>query len=489
MTMNEPWAMSIEELSRHLRTKAMSPVELVSSYLECIAKLDKHLNAYITVLAEKALADARSCESAIVAGDYLGPLHGIPIALKDVYDMAGVRTTAASKKLLDHVPHSDSTVAKLLRSAGAVIIGKTNMHEWALGATNARSHFGPTRNPWDLNRMTGGSSGGSAAAVSAGLCAAATGTDTGGSIRIPGALCGVVGLKPTYGRVSCAGVIPVSWSLDHAGVITRSVYDAAVMLGAIAGWDENDPATLRAQVPAYDSRLSGHVDGVRVGVDPDLLLSELDPEVAIAIGDAIDRLAALGAKVVEVKIPQFRKATWAARTILDVEAAAYHEESLRSDRDSYLTDGPRARLEEGLQIPVSSYVRAQRIRQWTCHELELMFDDIDLLAMPTCPVPAPLLGESDDALNGTELSAGKLLVRFTRVFNLTGLPAITIPCGFARSRLPIGLQLASRSLDECTLLRVAHSYERSTEWRERMPPVSSEGRQDRENQQSGRERP
>jgi len=298
--------LTLEELSSLLRDRQVSPVEVTQAYLERIDALDETLNAYITVMREQALADARRCEEEILRGDYRGALHGVPVALKDLYDTAGVRTTAASKIYAGRVPDEDATSVARLRAAGAVLIGKTNLHEFAYGVTTDSSYFGPTRNPWDLERVPGGSSGGSGAAVAAGLCVAATGSDTGGSIRIPAALCGVVGLKPTYGRISCHGVLPLSWTLDHPGPMARTVYGAAVMLRAMAGYDPRDPATADVPVPDYIAGLRDGVAGLRIGLDPQWSLSGIHQKVRAVFQEALAVLEGLGAEIVEVSIPTGR---------------------------------------------------------------------------------------------------------------------------------------------------------------------------------------
>ncbi|MBS1252964.1 MAG: putative amidase AmiD [Anaerolineales bacterium] len=467
MPNTELHTLTIEELSRLLRNKSVSPVEVTELYLARIEALNEQTNAYITVMPDEALTDARRAEEEIMAGDYRGPLHGVPIALKDLYDTAGVRTTAASKIFANRVPDKDATSVMFLRAAGAVIIGKTNMHEFAYGVTNASSYFGPTHNPWDLSRVTGGSSGGSGAAVAAGLCTAATGSDTGGSIRMPSALCGIVGLKPTYGRVSCAGLIPLSWALDHAGPMTKSVFDAAVMLNAMAGWDPDDPATLAAPVLDFTLELRDGVEGLRIAVDPNYAFSEIDEEVEVAVKQALNVLRDLGAELVEVTAPQL---AGAALTILNAEATAYHEEFLETRSDDYQPD-VRERLEKGFSVSGIDYAHAQRKRQTISREFEALFEEIDLFATPACAVPAPRLDQTEVTVAGETVSVRKPIAQFTRLFNLTGLPAITVPCGFSGHGLPIGLQLAGPRLDEATVLRAAYAYEQATEWHQRRPVV------------------
>ncbi len=460
----------LEELSPLLRDKRISPVEVVQAYLERIDALDGTLNAYITVMREQALTEARRCEEEIQRGAYRGPLHGVPVGLKDLYDTAGVRTTAASKIYADRVPAEDATVVKRLREAGAVILGKTNLHEFAYGVTTASSYFGPTRNPWDPERVPGGSSGGSGAAVAAGLCPVATGSDTGGSIRIPSALCGIVGLKPTYGRISCHGMLPLSWALDHPGPMTRSVYEAAVMLGAIAGFDPKDPASADVPVPDYVGALEGGVKGLRIGVDVQWALTGVHAEVKRAFQEALGMLKDLGAEIVEVTVPGVDEGLQAALTILSSEATGIHEEFLRTRPEDYQPD-VRTRLEKGFPIRGIDYGRARRTGELLRREYATLLQRVDLLATPMCGIPAPRIGQQEVEVEGERVPVMTPLTRYTRVFNLTGLPAITVPCGFSAEGLPIGLQLVGRAWDEATVLRAAYAYERATDWAQRRPPL------------------
>ena len=461
--------LTLEELSPLLRDRRVSPVEVTQAYLERIDSLNQTLNAYITVTSDQALADARRCEAEILRGDYRGPLHGVPVALKDLYDTAGVRTTAASKIYAQRVPDEDAASVARLRAAGAVIIGKTNLHEFAYGVTTDSSYFGATRNPWDLERVAGGSSGGSGAAVAAGLCAAATGSDTGGSIRIPAALCGIVGLKPTYGRISCHGVLPLSWTLDHPGPMTRTVYGAAVMLAAMAGHDPCDPAAAEP-VPDYAAGLRDGVVGLRIGVDPRWALSGIHQEVRAAFQEALAVLEDLGAEIVEVSVPWVEEGMDAALTILMAEATGIHEEFLRTRPDDYQPD-VRARLEKGFVVRGIDYGRARRAGELLRRDFVLLFQKVDLLATPMCGIPAPKLGQREVIIDRETVPVMGPLTRYTRVFNLTGLPAISVPCGFSSEGLPIGLQLVGRAWDEAMVLRAACAYEAATEWTQRRPSL------------------
>jgi aspartyl-tRNA(Asn)/glutamyl-tRNA(Gln) amidotransferase subunit A len=453
--------LNLEELSPLLRDKRVSPVEVTQAYLERIDALNETFHAFIAVMREQALADAWRCQEDILQGDYRGPLHGVPVALKDLYDTAGVPTTAASKIYAHRLPEKDATGVARLRAAGAVIIGKTNLHEFAYGVTAHSSYFGPTRNPWDLERVAGGSSGGSGAAVAAGLCMAATGSDTGGSIRIPAALCGIVGLKPTYGRISCHGMLPLSWSLDHPGPMARTVYGAAAMLAAMAGYDPCDPASADVPIPGYTTGLGGGVAGLRIGLDPQWALSGIHEEVRAAFQGGLAVLQDLGAEIIEVSVPHVVEGMEAALTILMAEATAIHEEFLQACPDDYQPD-VRARLEKGFAVRGIDYGRARRSGELLRRDLAVLFQKADLLATPVCGIPAPRIGQREVTIDGETVPVMVPLTRYTRVFNLTGLPAISVPCGFSSEGLPIGLQLVGRAWDEATVLRAAYAYERES---------------------------
>jgi len=462
--------LTLEELSSLLRDKRVSPVEVTQAYLERIDALNDTLNAFITVTRDQALADARRCEEEILRGDYRGALHGVPVALKDLYDTAGVRTTAASKIYAHRVPADDATSVARLRAAGAVILGKTNLHEFAYGVTTDSSFFGPTRNPWELERVPGGSSGGSGAAVAAGLCATATGSDTGGSIRIPAALCGIVGLKPTYGRISCHGLLPLSWTLDHPGPMARNVHGAAVMLAAMAGYDPRDPASADVPVPDYTAGLRDGVAGLRIGVDPRWALSGIHEDVRTAFQEALAVLEDLGAEIVEVSVPRVAEGMEAALTILMAEATAIHEEFLLSRSDDYQPD-VRARLEKGFAVKGTDYGRARRTGELLRRDFVTLFQKVALFATPMCGIIAPKIGQREVTIGGEAVPVMAPLTCYTRVFNLTGLPAISVPCGFSSEGLPIGLQLVGRAWDEATVLRAACAYETATKWTQRGPAL------------------
>ncbi|MBI2913482.1 MAG: Asp-tRNA(Asn)/Glu-tRNA(Gln) amidotransferase subunit GatA [Chloroflexi bacterium] len=464
MSVAELARLSLAEAGDQIRRHKISPVELTDACLERIGRLDGHLKAFITVTRETALQSARQAQQAIAKGNYKGPLHGLPVALKDLFATAGVRTTAGSKIMADHVPAEDAEATARLKAAGAIIIGKLNLHEFAFGATGVNPHYGAARNPWDDSRVCGGSSSGSACALAAGECLAALGTDTGGSIRIPASLCGVVGLKPTFGRVSRRGVVPLSWALDHVGPLARTAEDAAIVLGVLAGKDPLDDSSSDEPVPDYRRGLKGNLKGLRVGVPRQYFFDNVEPEVLKAVRTAIEVLTKLGAEVAEVSLPHIAEAPAAVTAIMMPEALAYHQRWL-AERPQDYGDDIRQRLELGMAFLGMHYVQAQRLRELIVQEWrQQVFDRVDLLATPTTPVPPPRIEES-------EVQTTMTLVRFTGPFNLLGVPAISVPCGFTTSGLPIGLQLAARWWQEETVLRAAHAYEQATEWHKRAPAL------------------
>ena len=460
--------LSLAKASGLIRERKISPVDLTKACLERIAALEPRLNAFITLTDDQALAAAREAENAIGRGEHRGPLHGVPMALKDIFGLAGVRMTAASKILSDNVAAEDATTTARLKAAGAVILGKLNLHEFAFGATGVSPHFGPARNPWDTDRVTGGSSSGSGASVAAGECFAALGTDTGGSIRIPASLCGIVGLKPTYGRVSKRRVLPLSWSLDHIGPLARMVEDAAILLQAIAGHDPLDGSSADEPVPDYIATLRDGISGLRVGMPKQFFFDNLDPEVEEAVTAAIKTLSGLGANVAEVSLPHIADIPGALTAIMLPEALAYHHKWVAERPEDY-GDDIRYRLELGATYLAVHYVQAQRLREMAVQAWrEQVFSQVDLLVTPTTAIPAPPI-EKDDSPAGLQTTFN--LIRFTNPVNFLGLPAISLPCGFTDASLPIGLQLIGRWWDEATVLRAAHAYEQATDWHKRRPPL------------------
>jgi aspartyl-tRNA(Asn)/glutamyl-tRNA(Gln) amidotransferase subunit A len=457
-------------LSRLVQSKEVSPVDIIDAHLARIEATEPMLNSFITLLPEEARAAARRAEREIQSGNYKGPLHGIPVALKDLFNTGGVRTTSGSRIFDNFIPERDCTVAARFHQAGAILLGKLNMHQFAYGPTGENPDYGHMHNPWNLDLITGGSSGGSGSAAAAGQCTITTGSDTGGSIRIPAALCGIVGLKPTYGLVSRYGLTPLSWSLDHPGPMVRTVEDAALSMNAIAGYDPNDVASARVEIPDYTTALTGDVRGLRIGVVKEYFEAPLDPEVARSVRDAIGVLESLGAVVTEVSFPMFNDSQAISGAILMSEAAAYHRDLLASDGEK-LYPPVRVRLEAGLFVSAADYLRAQQARSLFDRQARELLEQVDLLAGPTEPVTAPLLLAERVQAGEREVGTTGALTQYTRPYNLTGFPAISAPCGFSEAGLPMALQLAGRPFDELTVLRAAHAYEQATEWHSRRPPI------------------
>jgi aspartyl-tRNA(Asn)/glutamyl-tRNA(Gln) amidotransferase subunit A len=454
---------TILQLADQLKKRSASPVELTKQCLERIERLNPKLNAFITVTAESAMAQARQSEQEIFRGDWRGTLHGIPIGLKDIIDTTGVKTTAGSEIFKDCVPTEDAEVAKRLKAAGAIILGKQNLHEFAYGGSSIVSYYGEVRNPWNPSHIAGGSSGGSAAAVACGMGYAAIGTDTAGSVREPASQCGVVGLKPTYGRVSLRGVIPLSLSLDHVGPLTRSVGDAAAVLRAIAGYDSQDQTSANTPVPDYLAVLETKKP-LRIGIPRKFFFDDLDPEVAKAVEEAIKILARLFGEVREVQVT-----VPTDRTLQAAESYAYHAERVSRTPNLFQPETLR-RIRSGENISTEQLAQARRDLQAERKKIAAIFDDIDVLVTPATPIPAPNLEElkqNPDLLRPREL----LLLRNTRPFNVWGLPAISLPCGFTAAGLPIGLQIAGRAWDEAAVLQAAHAYEQATHWKSMVPDL------------------
>ena len=453
---------SIVETGELLRKGKLSPVELTKICLTQIEKLNPTLNAFVTVTAELALTQARAAEAEILRGHWRGPLHGIPLALKDLIDTAGIRTTAASDLFKDRFPAEDAEVVWRLKEAGAVLLGKQNLHEFAYGGSSMISHYGEVHNPWDPARIAGGSSGGSAASVAAGLGYGAIGTDTAGSVREPAALCGIVGLKPTYGRVSVRGVIPLSLSLDHIGPIARTVSDAAVMLQVIAGHDASDPNSAEMPVPDYVAGLRDGVKQLRIGLPRKFFYEDLDPEIASSVEQAIGVLRTLGCDLseIEIEVPT-------DRTLQTAESYAYHAEFASRSPELYQPETLR-RIRKGEDISAAEVEQSRRELKQIRSEIHKIFEGVDVLVTPTAPVPAAAINElkqNPELLRPHEL----LLLRNTRPVNVWGLPAISVPCGFTTAGLPIGLQIIGPQWREDTVLKLAHAYEQATDWHKRSP--------------------
>jgi aspartyl-tRNA(Asn)/glutamyl-tRNA(Gln) amidotransferase subunit A len=454
---------SIAELAPRLAAGDISPVEVTEAVLARIAQYDARLNSYITVLADSARHAARAAEAAIQAGNYLGPLHGIPIAIKDLYATRGVRTTFGSPLFAEWVPDYDAAVVERLKRAGVVIIGKANLHELAFGTTSTNPYYGVARNPWNFACHPGGSSGGSAAAVAAGLAFGATGSDTGASIRQPAACCGIVGLKPTYGRVSKFGALPLSWSMDHAGPMTRTVTDTALMLQALAGYDPRDPGCVSHPVPNYTATLTKGIRGSKIGIARDYFFDDCDLEVVSTVEAALEVFRDLDATVEAIPLPDMHAARAAGTVILFSEAAAYHAADLR-ERPQAFSDEVRALLEMGSFYTAVQYVQAQRLRRHLTAETLRALASFDAMVMPTSPVPATPITPDPPG-------HAALRPRNTLPFDLISLPAISVPCGFTSAGLPIGLQIVGKAFDEAGVLRVAYAYEQATAWHNHHPTL------------------
>ncbi len=462
---------SIHEAANDIHSGLTTPTELVDESFERIDQLDSDIKAFVTVMRDEALRDAEQAEREMRTGLYRSRLHGIPIAIKDIIAVKGVRLTAGSKVLADYVANEDAAVVELLRKHGAIIVGKTNTHEFAYG-----TYTPPTRNPWDTSRIPGGSSGGSAAAVAAGMCLGAIGSDTGGSIRIPAACCGVTGLKATYGRVSCYGVIPLSWSLDHVGPLARSAEDCALIFDAIAQYDPRDPNSVSGPPAKASASLIGGAEGrsllslqgITLGVPPESFVAPLDPEVRAAWRAALLVLQEEGAEVVDVDVPlpslsMYRNIQRPEATLAHIQQGWFHA------RAADYTEGVREVLLKGQQIPAVDYLQAQYERRIFSSTVRTAMQRVNALVLPTMPIPAITVEQIDRqiSIDGVPEESTAALLRLTRAFNLSGLPAISLPCGFTTNGLPIGLQLAGKPFEEAMILRIAHAYQQLTDWHRR----------------------
>ena len=458
---NEILDLDVAALSQKIRNRELSSAEITEAYLGRIAATDDRIRAYIIVTADRAREDARRADREIASGNWRGPFHGVPVALKDLCCTAGIRTTAGSKILADFVPDYDSTLWARLAADGAVLLGKLNLHEFANGASSSNQHWGFVRNPYDLTRIPGGSSGGSAAAIVARSAAATIGTDTGGSIRIPAALCGCVGLKQTWSRVSRYGVMPLSDTLDHAGPITRSVRDAALMLAVIAGHDPNDATTSLEPVPDYTIRLDAGIAGLRLGLVKELMVGVSD-EVGRSLEAAVALLEKLGARVEEVSIPSIDTASTIATDIMWPEMFDFHERWFRERPADYGHDVRRT-LEIAMMTPAVNYVRAQRARARVLADALDALEGRAALLAPTVAIAAPMIGEKGRTVSpaGDPINMVTAMLRFTAPFNVTGQPALALPTGLAPGGLPLSMQIVGRPFDEVTVLQVASAYEKA----------------------------
>ena len=459
MKHRESYELSIVEAGAALRDGSLTALQLTESVLSRLESTEPLLNAYITVTADLAREQASAADDAMRDGRDLGPLHGIPVALKDLVDTAGIPTTGGSGFLRDRVPEADATVYTKLKAAGAVLPGKLNLHEFAFGTTSRNPHFGAVCNPWDVTKSPGGSSGGSGASVAVGSSLGALGSDTGGSIRIPASLCGVTGLMGTYGRVSRAGVLPLSWTLDHVGPLTKTVEDAGLVLNALAGYDPQDPGSADIPVGDCTKSLVEGVDGIRIGIPRKMLWQGCDEDVVEHCEIAVDHLRSMGATVTEVEMPL--QADRPRGLTIIAEAAAYHQKWLQERRDEY--GDILERVEAGLSVSAIDYINDQRLRRKFIDETVEVLQEVDVLISPTCSRTAPLIEDGDPTAE---------LARLTAPYDVTGIPAISIPCGYDRNGMPIGLMIGGRHFDEATVCRVAHAYEQSTDWILQRPELS-----------------
>jgi aspartyl-tRNA(Asn)/glutamyl-tRNA(Gln) amidotransferase subunit A len=468
MTADDLSFRSLSEIAGLIRSREVSVQELVDQQLTRLKSLEPRLNAFITVTEEDARVAAENADRKLARGESPGPLHGVPMTLKDLLWTRGVRTTSGSKVSADFVPQEDATTVARLREAGAVFLGKTNLHEFAYGISNVNPHYGPVRNPWNEERISGGSSGGSAASLAAGIGYGSVGTDTGGSIRIPSSLCGIVGLKPTYGLVSRYGVTPLAWSLDHVGPMARNVQDVAILFDVLTGYDPKDPTSRKRKLASVSSELDEIPAELLMAVHPGYFFEDLEPQVRKLVEAAVEDLEKLGLERIEVSIPEIEHQGTCRNVITFAEAASYHEASLRERPEDY---GPATRelLELGLLVRATEYLSAQRARRRIVEAFTEAFQGFDVLVSPTVPVPAPRIGE-ELLGNGEKLRPG--LLRLPTPFNTTGFPAISVPCGFTTEGLPVGLQLAARPFHEKRLLQVAYAYEKSHPWVDRHPNLS-----------------
>jgi aspartyl-tRNA(Asn)/glutamyl-tRNA(Gln) amidotransferase subunit A len=465
--------LSIAEMAAKLRARQISPVELTQAALAQADRLQPTLHSFITILHDQALRQAKAQEAALARGEYRGPLQGIPIGIKDNLATAGIRTTVGSKVLADYLPEEDAHVVRLCQAAGAIILGKENLEEFAAGATSNNPHYGAVHNPWALEHIPGGSSGGGGANVAACVTFASLGTDLGGSVRLPGTFCGVVGLKQTFGRVSQRGLLVTSFNGDHIGPLTRSVRDSALVLQVIAGYDPLDPSTVPVPVPDYAAALDSELRGLRLGIPTNYYFDLLDPEVEAAVRRAIDALEALGAATKAVMLPSLRYAG-ALRAASLADSVVTHEPYLAAHRQDY---GPDVlyRTLAGQFVLGRDYSKALKVQQLIKEEHARVLQEVDVLVTPTAPIAAPRIDAPTVALGGAEHRVrgpgSGLLARCTSPSNATGLPAITVPCGFSRAGLPIGVQFIGRPFDEARLLQVAHAYEEVSPSRGHRPPI------------------
>lgn len=451
---------NLAALSRALHDKDISPVEVIRHLLKRIEKINPEVNAFITLLAEEALSSAIQAEKEIMEGKIKSALHGIPIGLKDLIYTKGIKTTMGSEIYKDFIPEFDAAVVEQLKEAGAIIIGKLNTHQFAYGPTGDRSYFGPVKNPHDLTKITGGSSSGSGAAVATSLCYAALGTDTGGSIRIPSACCGVVGMKPTFGRVSKYGVYPLCWTLDHIGPLTRTVEDNALVLSVLAGFDSRDPYSLEKEKEDFTRFLAQGIKGSVIGVPMSFYLENIQNEVRRKFEEALEIFKGLGAQIREVDIPRMKEISWAQQVTIRSEAYTEHEEHLRNMADQ-IEEEVRERLLSGIHSSLTDYIRAQQLKHMAKQVFDETLQEVDVLVTPTLPILPTKLQQREVEINSTVETVRSALTRLTGPTDFNGFPSLSIPCGTSLSGLPIGLQIIGRRFDEANLYRFGNTFEKA----------------------------
>ncbi len=468
--------MTARKIAEAVRRRELTAVAVAQASLDRIGRLNEALRAFITITRDEAIAAAERVDRQVAMGKGDGlSLAGVPMAIKDSFWTKGVRTTGGTKVLADFVPTEDATAVARLKAAGCVLVGKSSMHEMAYGFTSRNPHYGDCRNPWDPARVPGGSSGGNAAALATAMAFAAVGGDTGGSNRQPAALCGIVGVKVTYGRVSRHGGIPLSWSMDTVGPMARTVGDAAAMLQVMAGYDPKDPTTRRDTVPDYLAATATSLKGLRIGVPHDHFMAMMEPDIGSAIQDVLGVLKQAGATLVDVRFPPLEPVIGAHRAIIFSEAASAHEELIRT-RAADISDEVRPLLQAGLFLTATQYLAGQQVRKKTIAAYREVWRSFDVLVTPTSPIAAPPIGASTARLGDKDIPLVRLFLDLTLPFNLTGQPAISVPCGFTKAGLPIGLQLVGRPFDEATLFRAASAYESETNWHLRIPAIAKEAK-------------
>ncbi len=465
--------LTINYLAPKIESGELSPVELTRQVLDLIEKRQSRLNAFITVTAEHALAQARRAEHEIQAGQYRGKLHGIPYAAKDLFFTKGIKTTVGSKIMDDFVPEYDCAVVEKLSAAGAVMVGKAGLHEWAYGITSNNPHYGSIRNPWDLDRIPGGSSGGSTSALAGGLCSFSLGSDTGGSIRIPASFCGLVGLKPTFGRVSRYGVFPLGHTLDHAGPFGLTVADTAEVYKAMAGGDARDESSVHRPLTQPKFASEPRLTGRKIGIPENFYFDQLHPEVEAAVRKAISVLGDLGAELRPITVPDIEEFNSIARLILLAEGSSVHEKRLRDRREDFGED-VRALFDQGRFVRATDYLNAQRRRRALLDGFNELLGEVDAIVTPTISVPPAKIGQDTLVVSGVEHNVRLATTRIVRALNLTGLPLLSVPCGLTSENLPIGLQIIGGLWDEAGILEIGHAYEQATEWHTKHAPIAAE---------------